>query len=175
MSEQVNSKKSRWGWLPSPELPGAPATVRISGPMQKTRSDYCRPGAAVETSGCHRQHPKYSRGGQAPMGGWLLYAAGACAACSQPGNCNRPTEKVGEIRSPRCGGGGLRPPSLPYQRNNTRSRNSHARGWGVRGERGRGQRKPPPPAQISHLQRFESQKRDRKTVFFKGKNEHLFL
>ena len=112
-SGQVNSKKSRWGWLPSPELPGAPATVRISGPMQKTRSDYCRPGAAVETSGCHRQHPKYSRGGQAPMGGWLLYAAGACAACSQPGNCNRPTEKVGGIRPPAAAGGGCALPPSP--------------------------------------------------------------
>lgn len=32
------------------------------------------------------------------MGVWLLYAVGACAACSQTGNRNRPTEKVGVMQ-----------------------------------------------------------------------------
>lgn len=71
------------------------------------------------------------------MGVWLLYAAGACAACSQMGNRNRPTEKVGVMQPIplRRGGAAALPPSpISVIHTITHSRSTLAKEWGARGE-----------------------------------------
>lgn len=128
-------KYGRGGWLPSPDLPGI-TTVRYEPAHAENGSGLQPSRAAAETSGCHRQHLKDSRGGQAPWGSGCYTLRGPVQRAARRATAIDRPKKSAQCSPSRFGGGGRCSPSLPYQRNTTitHSRSTLAKEWGARGE-----------------------------------------
>ena len=143
--------------------------------MQKMASDCNRPGRLRKRQGVTGNTSNIAGGDRLQGGLAAIRCGGLCSVQpdGQPQSTDRKSRR--NAARPASAGGGRCSPSLPYQRNIIRSRNTLAKGRGARGGGKRGEVGFPPPRINRRFERFESQKRDSKTIFFEPKNEHLFL